>query len=105
MAKRSSGKFKRMKNDFYPTPLSAVVPLISHLPSEKFTYAEPCAGNGALVKHLTQLTDGRGYATDIVDIEPLSDFVCQGDALEYTATNDTDYIITNPPWSRPLLHP
>jgi hypothetical protein len=49
MGKRSS--FERREADFYPTPLDAVVPLIPYLRSVK-TFAEPCAGNGDLVRHL-----------------------------------------------------
>ena len=49
MGKRSD--FERKPRDFYPTPFEAVEPLIKHLPRE-FTFAEPCAGDGALVGHL-----------------------------------------------------
>jgi hypothetical protein len=49
MGKRSS--FERREADFYPTPRVAVVPLIPHLRCIK-TFAEPCAGDGALVRHL-----------------------------------------------------
>ena len=49
MGKRSD--FERKPRDFYPTPIEAVEPLLPHLP-EGFTFAEPCAGNGALIEHL-----------------------------------------------------
>ena len=49
MGKRSN--FKRKERDFYSTPIEAVEPLIKHL-SQDFTFAEPCAGNGALCSHL-----------------------------------------------------
>ena len=49
MGKRSD--FERKPRDFYPTPMEAVKPLLEHLP-EDFLFAEPCAGNGALIKHL-----------------------------------------------------
>ena len=48
MGKRSD--FERKPRDFYPTPMEAVEPLLPHLP-EGFKFAEPCAGNGALVEH------------------------------------------------------
>ena len=49
MGKRSD--FERKPRDFYPTPIEAVEPLLPHLP-EGFKFAEPCAGNGALIEHL-----------------------------------------------------
>ena len=49
MGKRSN--FERIERDFYPTPFEAVEPLIPHLP-DKFTFAEPCAGNGILIEYL-----------------------------------------------------
>ena len=48
MGKRSD--FERKPRDFYPTPMEAVKPLIPHMP-RKFTFAEPCAGDGALCRH------------------------------------------------------
>jgi hypothetical protein len=50
MGKRSS--FDRVPRDFYPTPYEAVLPLLAHLP--RCTFNEPCAGNGALIRHLQQ---------------------------------------------------
>jgi hypothetical protein len=50
MGKRSD--FARKKRDFYPTPVSAVEPLIPHLP-ERFSYIEPCSGDGALIRALS----------------------------------------------------
>ena len=38
MGKRSD--FERIPRDYYPTPYSAVEPLLPHLP-ENFTFAEP----------------------------------------------------------------
>jgi len=49
MGKRSS--FERVPRDFYPTPLAAVPPLIPHLGGVR-RLAEPCCGDGALVRHL-----------------------------------------------------
>ena len=49
MGKRSS--FERIPRDFYPTPIAAVPPLIPHLSGIR-TFAEPCCGDGALVRHL-----------------------------------------------------
>lgn len=99
MGKRSS--FIRIPRDFYPTPLEAVKPLLPHLPSA-FTYIEPCAGDGALIDHL----DGvGGFALVKADIEPQRDDISDNDAMELQHGKDADYIITNPPWDRKILHP
>ena len=63
MGKRSD--FERKPRDFYPTPIEAVYPLLPHLP-EGFTFAEPCAGNGALIDHL----ETKGTCMWASDIEP-----------------------------------
>ena len=52
MGKRSS--FERRQADFYPTPRAAVVPLIPYLRRSIRNFAEPCAGDGALVRHLEE---------------------------------------------------
>jgi hypothetical protein len=92
MGKRSN--FERRDRDFYPTPFAAVPPLIPHLRGIR-TFAEPCAGDGRLVRHL----ELRGLRC-----------VFQGDlatGLDARATLDygnADAIITNTPWKRPILH-
>jgi hypothetical protein len=50
MGKRSS--FSRRERDNYPTPLSAVRPLLESLPPHTKFY-EPCRGEDDLVGHLT----------------------------------------------------
>jgi hypothetical protein len=101
MGKRSD--FERVAKDYYPTPISAVEPLIKHLPT-LFTYVEPCAGDGRLVEHITQLTSGAGWCTDQFDIDPQGPRVKQADALDLV-NNSALYYITNPPWTRTILHP
>lgn len=102
MAKRSTGTFKHRKNDFYPTPREAVVPLLPHLPN-KFTFYEPCAGDGRLVLHLQDLSGG--ISTGHTDIDPVCSWVGQADAFSVQVPTATDFVITNPPWTRSLLHP
>ena len=89
MGKRSN--FERIPRDFYPTPYAAVPPLIPHLRGVR-TFAEPCCGDGALVRHL----EGHGlrcvYAGDIATGQ---------DALTLDTYGDADAIITNPPYERP----
>ena len=67
MAKRST--FERKANDFYPTPHEAVLPLLPHLAPDS-VYAEPCAGQGDLVKHLKQYGHFCDFYTDIDEQSP-----------------------------------
>ncbi len=99
MGKRSD--FERIPRDYYPTPYEAVLPLISHLPQKPFSYAEPCAGDGRLISHLAKHGGEVRYA---YDVEPRSDWVKEADALTQGYTQ-CEYIITNPPWNRKILHP
>lgn len=92
MGKRSS--FDRIERDFYPTPLAAVPTLISHI-RDIHTFAEPCCGNGALVRHLESHGLRCTYAGDIATGQ---------DALALDTYGDADAIITNPPYTRPLMH-
>src|SRR4051812_33423396 len=92
MGKRSN--FERREADFYPTPLAAVVPLIPYLRSVK-SFAEPCAGNGDLVRHLESFGLACVYSGDIRSGQ---------DALAVDHYGAADVIITNPPWSRNLMH-
>lgn len=100
MGKRST--FDRVAGDFYPTPSAAVAPLIPHLP-EEFTFAEPCAGAGDLVRHL-EAQGGKCLWQS--DIEPRARNIRTLDAREFTIGYNTsvDFIITNPPWKREILH-
>jgi hypothetical protein len=88
MGKRSS--FKRVPRDFYPTPFKAVPPLIPYLRGVR-TFAEPCAGDGALVRHL------EGVGLRCVSA---GDIATGQDALGCDNYGDADVIITNPPFSR-----
>jgi len=100
MGKRSD--FERVPRDFYPTPYEAVLPLVDHLPQKPYSFIEPCAGDGRLVKHLNA---HGGICTWASDIEPQADFVLKADALEVNYDQVAQYIITNPPWNRKILHP
>lgn len=98
MGKRSS--FERIPRDFYPSPREAVTPLLPHLAPET-RFAEPCAGDGALVDHLT----AAGHVcASAYDIEPRRNDIWQHDALDRLVRN-IDCFITNPPWDRSILHP
>ena len=77
MGKRSD--FERIPRDYYPTPYSAVEPLLPHLP-EQFDFAEPCAGDRRLIEHLQKNGGNCRYA---FDIEPMHKKVIKQDALEH----------------------
>lgn len=98
MGKRSN--FQRVPRDFYVTPQEAVVPLLGFL-APHTEFVEPCAGDGALVRHL----EAAGHVCiGAYDIEPRGPGIVKEDALKGTWTRDGEFI-TNPPWSRDVLHP
>ena len=105
MGKRS--EYERKERDFYPTPLEAFLPILPHLPYN-FTYIEPCAGDGELIKHMEKYCSG-GKLLHASDIEPQNDMVGlfklhKQDMFEVSIPQNTQYIITNPPWDRGILH-
>lgn len=99
MGKRSD--FTRRPHDRYFTPMKAVEPIASFLRDVK-TFVEPCCGDGRLIHHV------EAYGPRCVwrsDIDPRHDlFAPCVDALELELPT-VDAIITNPPWTRALLHP
>ncbi len=103
MGKRSA--FKRRPLDTYDTPEAAVAPLLGHLPLW-CRFWEPCAGQLDLVNHLER----HGFECVVPsNIEPRDERVFRLDALA-TCRSDVDatgatHIITNPAWSRFILHP
>lgn len=90
--------FEKIPRDFYPTPFEAVVPLIPHLKGLKY-FCEPCAGDGRLSDYLETLGM---HCVLKSDIEPQRNDVSAANALNlyYPAP-----VITNPPWTRKILHP
>lgn len=102
MSKRAPN-FEKKDRDYYPTPKEAVIPLIPHLPHD-ISFVEPCAGDGSLVDHI----EARGivvFCNFWCDIEPQSDDIFKQDALTLSPEDveESDYIITNPPWSWEIL--
>ena len=85
MGKRSS--FERIPRDFYRTPEAVVLPLLTFLRGVR-TFAEPCCGDGALVRHLESFGLRCVYHGDIATGQ---------DALALDTYGDADAIITNPP--------
>ncbi|MDX8483158.1 hypothetical protein RFN28_32605 [Mesorhizobium sp. VK24D] len=89
MSKRSRGKYPRASRDFYATPLKSVLPLVPHLRAHGVRdFAEPCCGEGDLVRHL----EASGFRCTLA-----SDIATRQDALDI-ATFDAP-VVTNPPYS------
>ena len=95
----------RKRNDFYPTidPRAAAA-LAPHL-RPGLIYGEPCAGDGDLIDLLAK----HGMVcTWALELEP--EFrrwpMAKGNALTLTEADmgDAEELITNPPWTRQLLH-
>ena len=94
MGKRSN--FARIEKDAYATPKEALIPVLPYLHRDVLYY-EPCCGEGKLVKHLMNEGFGFwGYSDDELDAR-YTDY----DIPPWPKTQ----FITNPPWSRELLHP
>ena len=101
MGKRSD--FERNERDYYPTPYKAVEPLLPHLPPNS-RFNEPCAGDGRLVDHL----QNNGHICHLaLDIEPQREDIIKADIFDSVQWSkySIDYVITNPPWERKILHP
>lgn len=100
MGKRSD--FERKPRDFYPTPKEAVLPILPALATfGSMRFCEPCAGDGALIDHLTEA----GHrCVSAWDIEPQRSDIDKSNALHRLIGN-IDCFITNPPWDRRTLHP
>lgn len=101
MGKRSN--FPRRKQDDYRTPFEGAEPLIPHLPNYAFTFLEPCAGDAQLIQHIETLRPDC-LCIEAWDIEPKRFDIRQADALQAEIPK-VDLIITNPPWTRKVLHP
>jgi hypothetical protein len=98
MSKRSS--FPKIERDKYRTPYEAVLPLLPQLPAGSL-FAEPCAGNGVLIDHLVSAGHKCVWASDI---EAERDDIRPFDAMSLRNIS-ADICITNPPWTRSILHP
>lgn len=91
-------EFDRRANDTYDTPFKGVLPLLPFL--EKKSFCEPCAGKGDLVNHLI----AQGMSCEwFSDLEPRANHIPKLNAFDITWS--PTQIITNPPWTRSILHP
>lgn len=100
MGKRST--FARVERDFYPSPVEAVRPLLAHIPVGT-TFIEPCAGDGALIDHLSKAGMVLDHAGDIENRLSFG-FTIDARTERYSPQYPHSVFITNPPWSRDVLH-
>jgi len=105
MGKRSD--FERLPRDYYITPQAAAKPLLDYMDKHEpkgIEYCEPCAGDGTLVKWLSA---NHYICKAMFDIEPNSPYIGQKNMFDITQKdlNGANYVITNPPWDRKILHP
>tara|TARA_R110000765_G_scaffold262171_1_gene362135 strand:+ start:553 stop:1221 length:669 start_codon:yes stop_codon:yes gene_type:complete len=109
MGKRS--EFERKPRDFYPTPYEAVVPLLPFV-CEDTVWVDPCAGDGALIKHF------QNHDIDIAgsDTHPMGPGIIELDAFNQSTEKWYDEnwfgidecvagFITNPPYDWKILNP
>lgn len=106
MSKRSGKKFKRIDKDLYSTiDPRAYPPLAPFLWRDRIsTFIDPCAGWGHMVGGIGRMGP---ECVGRFDILPRYRGVEKVDAtaLEMCHLRGADAIITNPPWSKQLLHP
>jgi hypothetical protein len=106
MGKRSD--FPRRPHDDYDSPPETVLPLLPHLNGAR-RFAEPCAGRGMLVRALEAHGLQCVFAAELrIGINPPATRIAEGiDVLSCGkhVFHGADVIITNPPWTRQLMHP
>ena len=90
MGKRST--FSHVERDNYATP-AAAAPLLPWL-TQVSRYLEPCADAGRLIEHLTSA----GHI-----LVSAHDLPADARSARYDIPPGA-VIVTNPPWSRPVLH-
>jgi hypothetical protein len=97
MSKRLPNKFPERPLDFFATPEKALSPLIPFLARDRIQrFAEPCAGDGDLIRLLE--------APGLICVSH-GDIRFGQDALARSNYGDIHGIITNPPHSKELLLP
>lgn len=98
----------RSENDFYPTPIWLIQPILpfvlpgkTRVPEseEEFTILEPACGSGSIVTEIENFPTRVPLCIDCMDIDPNSFDCRQGDFLEEDPEPIFDLIITNPPYS------
>jgi hypothetical protein len=102
LGKRSA--FKRVEKDFYRTIDWRAVASLQPFLNPRTRYAEPCWGFGDLESWLQIKGHECVFRSDVM---PYYTDILQKDALELTSDDlsTAECVITNPPWSRNILHP
>ncbi len=106
--------FERNSRDFYPTPKEAVIPLINYLDKPGIKFIEPFAGDGALIRHIEDLSKHHMLCIYASDIDPQVTAIGNTKHPKgYTTIETHDYtdygrypihelgancFISNPPW-------
>jgi hypothetical protein len=94
-------KSLRLKDDFYPTPAGALVPILDQIGKHRLVF-DPSAGDGALLDVASRLgCKTHGIELDLArrNITEAKGHACAwGDALHF-AWPSTGIILMNPPWS------
>ncbi len=107
MGKRSN--LPRIKQDKYlTTDPNPVRRLQQHLPA-RVAFAEPCAGNGDLVKAMKWYGHRCVYACDINPGRKQRSWIETRDAFtldkRWRRLSGAQMFVTNTPWTREILHP
>ena len=95
----------RSPYDFYPTPSSAIKPLLEKMNFHGVHIYEPCAGDGAIVKEIKNMFPDAHVSANELDTNHEANLSLSGaDRITWTnflttKDNGADIIITNPPFS------
>lgn len=105
MGKRSDFA-KIPKDKYYTWDARAYVPMRSIFRKIE-TFIEPCAGGGDMIAHLERIGPRCVYACDIepTDAETTPIVKLSYEQIKPGILQKADYIITNPPWTRSIMHP
>ena len=112
MGKRS--QFERIPQDKYMTTDPGPVRRLQPFLKPHTIFAEPCAGNGDIIKQMKWFGHRCSYACDI-EPGPLSSRMLRTDPIHkrnamtldknFARLTDATMFITNLPWSRGIFHP
>ena len=98
--------FKKKKNDFYRTVDDNAFYALDNIIPAGTKFTEPCAGYGDLVEGFENLGHRCTYASDLVIRRKTPDYINYLNAFDLKPKHvrKSDFIITNPPFTRSVLH-
>jgi hypothetical protein len=108
MGKYGGEGYEKVPKDRYITPRTGVERLAEYFDLEGVTYVEPCFANGNLSRWLSEFGAREIYRSGLepeVENVDLCDVLSDGQQRWAEFGKKADCILTNPPWSRNLLHP